>query len=130
MKTRLTAIVERDGDGYVALCPEVDVASQGSTAAEARDNLAEALSLFFETAGAGETNRRLRREMYVMEVEVPERVAPAQSTGQWHERTIEEHLDELQRIGALVPAAAPKQRFRAVARRPGALARFLEERRR
>ena len=39
MNRRLTAIVERDGDGYVALCPEVDVASQGGTVAEARDNL-------------------------------------------------------------------------------------------
>ena len=48
MNRRLTAIVEREGDGYVALCPEVDVASQGSTVAEARDNLEEAL--FFDTA--------------------------------------------------------------------------------
>ena len=30
-------------------CPEVDIASQGNTVAEARDNLAEALTLFFET---------------------------------------------------------------------------------
>ncbi len=129
MKTRLTAIVEREGDGYVALCPEVDVASQGSTVAEARDNLAEALSLFFETAGAGEAKRRLRRETYVMEIEVPEHVAPDHSIGQEQGRTIEEHLDELERIGALVPAAAPKQGFQAVERRPGALARFLHERR-
>lgn len=50
MTRRLTAIVEREGDGYVALCPELDVASQGKTVAEARDNLAEALALFFETA--------------------------------------------------------------------------------
>ena len=44
MNKRLTAIVEREGDGYVALCPEVDVASQGDTVVEARDNLAEALT--------------------------------------------------------------------------------------
>ena len=43
MTRRLTAIVERDGDGYVALCPELDVASQGETVVEARDSLAEAL---------------------------------------------------------------------------------------
>lgn len=129
MKTRLTAVVEREGDGYVALCPEVDVASQGSTVAEARDNLAEALSLFFETVGAGEAKRRLRRERYVMEIEVPEHVAPDQSMGQGQGRTKKEHLEELERIGALVPAAAPKQEFQAVERRPGALARFLRERR-
>ena len=52
MSRRLTAIVEREGDGYVALCPEVDVASQGDTVTEARENLQEALTLFFETASA------------------------------------------------------------------------------
>ncbi len=60
MNRRLTAIVEREGDGYVALCPEVDVASQGDTVSDARDNLAEALTLFFETASAGEIDSRLR----------------------------------------------------------------------
>ncbi|MYF09255.1 MAG: type II toxin-antitoxin system HicB family antitoxin [Rhodospirillaceae bacterium] len=59
MNRRLTAIVEREGDGYVALCPEVDVASQGDTVADARDNLAEALTLFFESASAEEIDRRL-----------------------------------------------------------------------
>ena len=47
MNRRMTTIVERDGDGYVALCPEMDVASQGETIVEARDNLAEALTLFW-----------------------------------------------------------------------------------
>jgi len=56
----LTAVIERDGDGFVALCPEVDVASQGSTVQEARANLAEALELFFETASESEIMRRLR----------------------------------------------------------------------
>ena len=70
MNRRLTAIVERDGDGYVALCPEVDVASQGDTVPEARENLAEALTLFFETASAEEIDRRLGGEVYVTHVEV------------------------------------------------------------
>lgn len=47
---KLTAIIEREGDGYVSLCPEVDIASQGDSVEEARDNLREALELFFETA--------------------------------------------------------------------------------
>lgn len=65
MNRRLTAIVEREGKGYVALCPEVDVASQGESVAEARDDLAEALALFFETAPADEVDRHLRGEVYV-----------------------------------------------------------------
>jgi hypothetical protein len=36
---QLTAIIEREGDGYVALCPDVDVASQGASIDEARANL-------------------------------------------------------------------------------------------
>ncbi len=70
MNRRLTAIVEREGNGYVALCPEVDVASQGESVAAARDNLAEALRLFFETAPAEEIDRRLRGEVYVTQIEI------------------------------------------------------------
>lgn len=50
MTRQLTAIIEREGDGYVALCPDIDVASQGSTLSEARDNLREAIDLLFESA--------------------------------------------------------------------------------
>ena len=48
---RLTAIIEREGDGYVSLCPELDVAIQGDSIEEARANLIETLTLFFESAG-------------------------------------------------------------------------------
>lgn len=58
MRRQVTAIVEREGDGYVALCPEVDVASQGHNVAEARKNLEEALELFFETASIEVIERR------------------------------------------------------------------------
>ncbi len=70
MTRKLTAIIEREDDGYVALCPEVDVASQGDTVAEARANLEEALTLFFETASTDEIEGRLREEVYVTHVEV------------------------------------------------------------
>ena len=70
MTRHLTAIIEREDNGYVALCPEVDVASQGDTVAEARDNLEEALVLFFETASPTEIANRLRAEVYVTRVEV------------------------------------------------------------
>lgn len=56
---RLTAIIEREDDGYVSFCPELDVASQGDTIEEARANLVEALTLFFEAASESELSRRL-----------------------------------------------------------------------
>jgi predicted RNase H-like HicB family nuclease len=67
---RLTAILEREGDGYVALCPEYDVASEGATVEEARANLIEALTLFFECADTAEVERRFRSEVLVTQVEV------------------------------------------------------------
>ena len=70
MSRQLTAIIEREGDGYVALCPELDIASQGASVGEARDNLKEALELFFETASAAEVEERLRDEVYVTWIEV------------------------------------------------------------
>lgn len=70
MVRQLTAIIEKEGGGFVALCPEVDVASQGESVTEARDNLKEALELFFETASQEEINSRLHNEVYITHVEV------------------------------------------------------------
>ena len=64
------AIIEREGMGYVALCPELDIASQGDTVEDARCNLKEALELFFETADASEVRRRLQSEVFVTHLEV------------------------------------------------------------
>ena len=66
---KLTAVIEREGDGYVSLCPELDIASQGDTIESARDNLHEALELFFELASAEEIKRRFREEVFVTQVE-------------------------------------------------------------
>jgi predicted RNase H-like HicB family nuclease len=66
----LTAVIERDRDGYVALCPEVDVASQGETIEEARRNLQEAVELFFETASAAEIDERYHSEVYVTHLDI------------------------------------------------------------
>jgi len=67
---QLTALIEREGDQYVALCPEPDIASQGATDEEARQNLVEALELFFETAESKEVEARLHSEVFVTRVEV------------------------------------------------------------
>jgi len=66
----LTALIEREENGYVALCPELDIASQGDSVEEARQNLLEAVELFFETAGPEEIRSRLRSEVYVTRLEV------------------------------------------------------------
>ncbi|MBA3494479.1 MAG: type II toxin-antitoxin system HicB family antitoxin [Gammaproteobacteria bacterium] len=70
MEKQLTAIIEREGDGYVSLCPELDIASQGGTIEEARDNLREALELFFEFAPPDEIKQRFHEEVYVTRVAV------------------------------------------------------------
>jgi len=68
---RLLAVIEREGDGYVALCPEFDIAGQGDTVEEARANLTEALTLFFEDADPSEVERRHKPEVFITQVEVP-----------------------------------------------------------
>jgi len=69
-REQLTAIIEREGTGYVSLCPELDVASQGATVEEARANLLEAIELFFEAADPSEVERRLHSEVYVTRLDV------------------------------------------------------------
>ena len=70
MKQKLTAIIEREDNMYVALCPELDIASQGDSIESARDNLQEALELFFETASPEEIKERLHGEIFITQVEV------------------------------------------------------------
>lgn len=67
---QVTALIEGDGNGYIALCPDMDIASQGDTIEEARRNLVEALELFLETASPVEIQERLHAEVYVTRLEV------------------------------------------------------------
>lgn len=67
---QLTAIIEREGDLYVAHCPELDIASQGGSVEEARANLVEALELFFEVASEDEVRERMKSEVYITQVDV------------------------------------------------------------
>ena len=67
---KLMAIIEREGDGYVSLCPELDIASQGDITKRARDNSLEALELFFEAASPEEVKQRFHGEIFVTQVEV------------------------------------------------------------
>jgi len=64
-----TAILEKEGDLYTALCPELDVASQGPTVEEALANLKEAVELFLECADPEEIKERLHSEVFVTRFE-------------------------------------------------------------
>lgn len=66
----LTAAIHREGDGYAALCPEFDIASQGATIEEAKNNLREAVELFLECASPREISDRLHEEVYLTPLEV------------------------------------------------------------
>ena len=70
MTRTLTALLIREGDGFVAVCPEVDVASQGGTVESAKANLREAVELFFECASPEEIQSRLSSESFVSSLEV------------------------------------------------------------
>ncbi len=49
MHNEFTAIIEQDGEWYVAYCPEVPGANgQGRTMEECRKNLADAIALILE----------------------------------------------------------------------------------
>ncbi len=81
MVRQLTGIIEREGDGYVALCPELDIASQGDTVEEARANLIEAVQLFFECADPEEVKERLHPEIFIPRLGGRGRVGFASSPG-------------------------------------------------
>jgi predicted RNase H-like HicB family nuclease len=66
----ITAVIEREGDGFVSLCPELDIASQGHTREEARQNLVDAVEGFLECASPSEIDERLNTERYVESLEV------------------------------------------------------------
>jgi predicted RNase H-like HicB family nuclease len=78
---QLTAIIERQAASYVALCPELDIASQGDTVEAARTNLIEALELFFESAEPTEVARRPQRSS-----------SPDQLHTQTEHRLFDEHI--------------------------------------
>ncbi len=65
-----TAIIERENDGFVALCPELDIASQGNTVEEAKSNLQEAIELLFEHASKDEIASRLKTDVFITNMQI------------------------------------------------------------
>lgn len=70
LKRDFTALIEKEGNGYVALCSELDIASQGDTVEESKANLKEALELFLEHASPEEIDERLQSEFFITRLEV------------------------------------------------------------
>ena len=66
----LSAVIQREDDMFVALCPELDVVSQGYTTDEANANLQEAIELLLEDMSAEELERRLVNPVMVRHFEV------------------------------------------------------------
>ena len=69
-RQRFTVMIEREGDGYVSLCPELDIASQGDSVEESKVNLKEAIELFLAVADPSEIQMRLSNEMFITSLEV------------------------------------------------------------
>jgi hypothetical protein len=67
---QFTAIIEGEGNGYVSLCLELDIASQGDTIEQARDNLKEAIELFLQVADTSEIKLRLNNDIFITKLEV------------------------------------------------------------
>jgi predicted RNase H-like HicB family nuclease len=65
-----TAIIEKEGGGYVALCPELDIASQGNSLEKAKANLQEAIELFFEHASKIEIKTRLKTDVFITNIQI------------------------------------------------------------
>ncbi len=70
MGYRCSAIVENEGRLFVALCPELDVASQGKIIDSALKNLKEAVALFLETASPKELRCHLSSRPLITTLEV------------------------------------------------------------
>jgi predicted RNase H-like HicB family nuclease len=71
MKTvTLSALLNPEANGYVSLCSELDIASQGDTIDEALANLKEALEGFLETASAEEVQARIKKPALFTHIEV------------------------------------------------------------
>jgi len=70
IKQIFTVIIEKEDNGYVSLCPELDIASQGDTIEESKDNLKEAIELFLEVASPSEIKNRLKSEIFITNLEV------------------------------------------------------------
>lgn len=69
-KHYFSAVIEREDNGYVSLCPELDIASQDKSVEEAKSNLIEAIELFLENADSSAMAARLKSEVFITRLEI------------------------------------------------------------
>lgn len=69
-RIELTAVIEKEDNMYISLCPELDIASQGETQDEAKSNLVEAIELFYESASESEISKRLQNDLQITRVTI------------------------------------------------------------
>jgi predicted RNase H-like HicB family nuclease len=67
---QLTAILRQEGDLVSSLCPELDIASEGRTLEEAKQNLQEAVELFLEVAAPEDLSRLSHGSSFITSLEV------------------------------------------------------------
>ncbi len=72
-KFEFSAVITKEEKWYVALCPELDVASQGKTVEEALSNLKEALELYLADEDIKLPETRERPLVTIIKVEVDEK---------------------------------------------------------
>lgn len=70
-------MIKKGETQFVALCPELDVVSQGPTVEEALDNLSEAVSLYIETMGVPEGVKSSKTIVASFEVDEHAQAAPS-----------------------------------------------------
>lgn len=68
-------MVTREGKWYVALCPELDIASQGKNVEDALSNLKEALGLYLTDEDVKLPETRERPLVTIIKVEVDEKTS-------------------------------------------------------
>jgi predicted RNase H-like HicB family nuclease len=74
---KYTALIQDEDGGFVSLCPELDIASQGDSVEDALRNLKEAVELFLEFAPQEEVTRREHQNVFVTQFEVDDRSSTA-----------------------------------------------------
>jgi predicted RNase H-like HicB family nuclease len=70
MSKHLTVIIQAEPPGFVASCPELDIASQGDTIEQSLANLREAVELFYECASPAEIFAGEGGDIYITRLEV------------------------------------------------------------
>ena len=82
----LEVVVTKEGKQYSSWCPELDIASCGSTPEEAVKNLGDALQLYLDTLEKEGEQEKILRERDIRIVGIDEPVIPTSFVTQYRQR--------------------------------------------